>query len=87
MDLRVIIDQIAREADDFLDGFTGRADARAGISEYITLHYGTLSHADREKVIDGVAGILEQEGFFDGVSGGENDGRKSAGGGDESDED
>src|SRR5881398_1167375 len=65
MDLSAIIDHIAGQADEFLDGFTGRADARAGISEYITLYYVHLSHEDRAKVIDGVAAVLEKEGFFE----------------------
>ena len=68
MDLSAIIDHIAGQADEFLDGFTGRADARAGISEYITLYYVHLSHEDRTKVIDGVTAVLEKEGFFNGTS-------------------
>ena len=65
MSLKPIIEDIADQADDFLDGVTTRSDARAAISEQITIKYRTLSGIDRAKVIDGVMTILDAEGFFD----------------------
>ena len=66
MDLGRIIDHIAREADDFLEGYVGKADARAGVSEFITVHYHTLSPQGRQTVTDGVMTILQSEGYFEG---------------------
>jgi hypothetical protein len=63
-DLRPIIDEIARRADEFLAGTTDRAQARAGISEVITMDYGTLTPPDRTIVITGVMSALEDEDFF-----------------------
>ena len=68
MDLDAIIDDIADRADDFLEGFSNRKDAQAGVREMITVEYPTLAPADREKVADGVMRILEKEGFFERTS-------------------
>ncbi len=75
MNLNELIDQIAAQADDFLDGFTGRADARAGIQELLTAQHNSLTAEERKHVTDGVMSILEDEGFFDATPGGadEND--------------
>jgi hypothetical protein len=64
IDLRPIIDEIAGQADDFLAGTTDRAQARAGISELLTLDYIDLTPDDRKKVTDGVMAVLENEDFF-----------------------
>ena len=77
MDLDNIIDHIASEADDFLEGYIGRPDARAGVSEFITLHYSSLSPDDRNTVTDAVMSILESEGYFEGRATG--DGEKKSG--------
>lgn len=66
MNLRPIIDEIASQADDFLDGVTSREQARAGISEFLTMDYPGLSAADRKLVSDHVMAILEDESFFNG---------------------
>lgn len=66
MNLRPIIDEIASQADDFLDGVTSREQARAGIAEFITMDYPSLPPADRKLVSDHVMAILEDESFFDG---------------------
>ena len=66
MNLRPIIDEIASQADDFLDGVTSREQARAGIAEYITMDYPGLVPADRKLVSDGVMSVLEAESFFNG---------------------
>lgn len=66
MNLRPIIDEIASQADDFLAGVTDRQQARAGISELITMDYSGLIPADRKIVSDAVMAALEDENFFDG---------------------
>jgi hypothetical protein len=66
MNLRPIIDEIASQADDFLEGVTDRQQARAGIAELITMDYAWLSPADRKVVSDHVMAVLEDESFFDG---------------------
>lgn len=63
-DLRPIIDDIANRADDFLDGSTDRAHARAGIEEVITMDYPALHPADRASVVAGVMAVLIDEDFF-----------------------
>jgi hypothetical protein len=71
MDLPSIIDEIASQADDFLDGAANRKEARAGIDELLNADYPQLSPAERKKVAEGVLAILENEGFFEfGASGG-----------------
>ncbi|PTX91011.1 hypothetical protein [Opitutus sp. ER46] len=63
-DLRPIIEDIADQADDFLAEVSDRAQARAGISEVITMDYPDLSPDDRTEVIAGVMKVLEEEDFF-----------------------
>jgi hypothetical protein len=60
-----IINEIADQADDFLEGVAKREDARAAISEQITIKFPSLNGVDRAKVIQGVIDILEREGFFE----------------------
>jgi hypothetical protein len=64
IDLRPIIEEIAFQADDFLEGASNRDQARAGISELITLDYSDLTPSQRAKVTDGVMALLEHEDFF-----------------------
>ena len=64
LDLRPIIDEIANRADDFLEGATSRVQARAGISELLTMDYAGLDHEVRTRVTDGVMAVLESEDFF-----------------------
>lgn len=63
-DLRPIIDEIANQADDFLAGARDRAQARAGISELLTMDYAELTPPDRAAVVAGVMKVLEEEDFF-----------------------
>lgn len=65
-DLRPIIDEIADQADDFLAGVRDRNQARAGISELLTMDYSDLNPADRNTVVNGVMKVLEEEDFFGG---------------------
>ncbi len=80
MNLSALIDQIASQADDFLDGFTGRADARAGIQELLTAEHNSLSVEERKHVTDGVMTILEDEGFFSATPGSGENATDSTGG-------
>ena len=66
MNLRPIINTIANQADDFLDGVTDRKEARAGIDEFITIEYSKLGAEDRKTVGDHVMAVLEDENFFNG---------------------
>ena len=65
MNLRGIIEAIASQADDFLEGAANRAEARAGVNELINADHFELGPGDRKLVADGVMAILEDEGFFD----------------------
>lgn len=62
--LRLIIDEIASRADDFLAGTSDRAQGRAGVEELITMDYPGLNPADRAVVVAGVMSVLEDEDFF-----------------------
>ena len=64
VDLRLIIDEIANRADDFLEGNPDRTHARAGIEEVITMDYPALSSPDRATVVAGVMNMLAEEDFF-----------------------
>lgn len=63
-DVRPIIEEIASQTDDFLHGVSDRAQARAGISDFITLDFVDLTPAQRANVIAGVMAVLESEDFF-----------------------
>ena len=65
MGLKAIINEIADQADAFLEGVAKRDEARAAISEQITILHPSLSGPDRAKVIEGVMSLLDQEGFFE----------------------
>lgn len=65
MNLRVIMDEIADQADDFLAGAANQAEARAGIAELLNADYSDLPPGDRQKITDGVMSILNEEGFFE----------------------
>lgn len=64
MNLPALIDDIARQADEFLAGRTDRPHGRAGIEEFITLEHPDLNPAERKTVVDGVMAVLEAEEFF-----------------------
>jgi hypothetical protein len=73
MNLSSMIEEIASQADDFLEGASNRAEARAGVNELINADHFALGPADRKLVADGVMAILEDEGFFDRTPGGSDD--------------
>lgn len=64
MNLDLLIAEIAGRADDFLEGVTDRARARAGVAELLTAEYVPLPAPARRQVIDGVIAVLESEDFF-----------------------
>ena len=64
VDLRLIIEDIANRAEEFLGDTRDRTHARAGIEEVITMDYSVLNVADRKVVVSGVMGVLEEEDFF-----------------------
>lgn len=63
-ELGSIIHEIAARADDFLAGTTDRSQARAGISELLTMDYSFLEPSDRALVVDAVMRVLQDEDFF-----------------------
>lgn len=65
MNLKAIIDEIADQADDFLEGVSSLEQARAAISEMVSMLDVKLSAEDRTAVIDGVMAVLKTEGFFE----------------------
>ncbi len=64
MQLSALIDEIANQADEFLDGVAGRKQGRAGIEEFITMEHPGLDPAVRKQIVDGVMAVLESEDFF-----------------------
>ncbi len=74
MNLTPIIDEIADQADDFLEGVVSLDQARAAISEMVTMHHPGFAPTDRLAVIEGVMSVLQEEGFFEwGAVGGDLD--------------
>ena len=71
MEIRAIVSAICDEADEFLAGVTRRDEAKAGIAEWLTIHYSLLPPADRKAVIEQALRVLVAEGFFDRVAGGD----------------
>ena len=64
MDLRLLIEEIASQAEEFLAGTSDRAKARAGIAELLAADYSGLDPASRKNATEGVMAILEDEDFF-----------------------
>lgn len=71
MELNVIAAEICDQADEFLAGVTRRDEAKAGISELLTMHHAGLNPGDRKAVTEEAMRILEREGFFERAAGGE----------------
>ena len=65
MNLKIIIDDIADQADDFLEGVSSLDQARAAISEMVSMQDVKVSPTDRSAVIEGVMAVLKKEGFFE----------------------
>jgi hypothetical protein len=64
MDLRAIIDEIARQAEDFPVITRNREQTRADIAELIQADYSHLGPADRKTVAEGVMAVLKDDDFF-----------------------
>jgi hypothetical protein len=73
MDLKPIVSEICNQADDFLAGVTRREVARAGIAEWLTIHYLKLPPSDKQAIIGEAMGVLEREEFFDAAAGSEDE--------------
>lgn len=65
MELKAIVSEICDEADDFLAGVSKREEAKAGIAEWLTMHYSKMAPADKKAVIEQAMRILGNEGFFE----------------------
>jgi hypothetical protein len=70
MDYRSIINEICDQADDFLADVAKRDEAKAGISEWLTMHHAKLPPADKRAIVEQSMRVLEEEGFFEAVSDG-----------------
>jgi hypothetical protein len=71
MELSAIVAEICDQADDFLAGVTKRDEAKAGISELLTMHHAGLTPGDRKIITEQAMRVLEREGFFERAAGGE----------------
>jgi hypothetical protein len=80
MDLKLLASRICDEADDFLGDTTRPAEARAGISEWLTINQPALPAAEKRAVTEEAMAILEREGFFERAGGGEDDSRANTAG-------
>jgi hypothetical protein len=69
MELNAIVTEICRQADDFLAGVARRDEARAGISEWLTINYASLTPSAKKAVVDQSMRVLDHEGFFDMAAG------------------
>ncbi|HEX9782037.1 MAG TPA: hypothetical protein VGA56_04800 [Opitutaceae bacterium] len=65
MNLQVIINEVADNADDFLGDASSMIEARAAIRTFLSETYPSMHKADSEQVVAGVLAILDEEGFFD----------------------
>lgn len=79
----MFINEIADQADVFLDGISSRDEARVVIAEQLSLRHPDLHEPDRTRAIQSVLDSLDREGFLD-LRGGRKDGDEAGddGGGD-----
>lgn len=64
MNLRPFIDDVARQADDFLAESCTPAAARTALNQFIALEYPRLVAADRKLIATHVLALLDDEDFF-----------------------
>ena len=64
-DLKTLIDTIANQADEILEGCTNPSEAHSLILEHLTARHRAVSIPDRRKIADQVIALLQNEGFFD----------------------
>jgi len=67
MNLQDIIENLANRADDFLADAANAKEARTTIGEVLSKEYPKLGGVERQKVVNAVMGILEEEAFFEGA--------------------
>ena len=66
-----IVSEICDQADDFLAGATRRDEARAGIAEWLTIHYASLAPDEKKTIVAEAMRVLGEEGFFERDAGGD----------------
>jgi hypothetical protein len=64
MNPAALIEEIARQANEFLDGASDRRQGRADVEEFLTIEHPELDAGARRIVVDGVMAVLEAEDFF-----------------------
>lgn len=64
MEMRTIVSDICDHADEFLAGVTKRAEAKAGIEEWLTIHHLQLQPDEKAVIIRQAMEVLEHEDFF-----------------------
>ncbi len=64
MERKSIVSDICDHADEFLAGVTKRAEAKAGIDEWLTIHHLQLLPDQRAGIIRQAMDVLEREEFF-----------------------
>ena len=64
MEIKSIVSDICDQADEFLAGVKKRADAKAGIEEWLTIHHLQLQPDERAVIIRHAMDVLESEEFF-----------------------
>lgn len=65
MDQKALVSEICDQADMFLAGVTALKEARAGISEWLTIHHPSLTPELKKSVVADAIQILKNEGFFE----------------------
>ena len=71
LNLKPLIDNIADQADELLEGCADPSEASSIILEHLTARHRALSIADRRKIAEQVIALLKNEGFFDGSASGD----------------
>ncbi len=64
MNIQSIIEDLAGKADEILVDAPNRKEAKLAFADALSARYPKLNGVDRQKVITGVMGILEEEEFF-----------------------
>jgi len=66
-----IVSDICDHADEFLAGVKKRAEAKAGIEEWLTIHHLQLHPEEKAVIVRQAMDVLESEEFFAIDAGGE----------------
>ncbi len=84
INVQAVINAAADEADNLLEGVANAAEAKPLLREWLADNHPSIPKAERDKIVVGVIGLLEREGFFG--SSGHGDSWDDAGEGGEPDE-